>query len=227
MIVPFSPEMYNSVGDHFICSKSKITPGQLSDVIRRSLLKTMNTNMAEYYNVKEPESSSAADRGNDMTAIYRMTRYKQTVRKVKAYFKGYPPFKLGQVMGSRESRWGSDCVSSESQNPNSKYRTYTMAVIQNDSMFNEVCQRNGATYVLFVNAFEMYTRFRTCVDLQNNVFQRDIFLHYTLLDASGKYVDGGVVGTTFQSKTNDIEVIIDKNLGLLCGMIIDIVKKTL
>ena len=37
----------------------------------------------------------------------------------------------------------------------------------------------------------------------------------TILDKKGKYIDGGVIGTTYQSNSNDATKIFEKNLGML------------
>ncbi|MGZ5303476.1 MAG: hypothetical protein ACXWDO_05150, partial [Bacteroidia bacterium] len=79
--------------------------------------------------------------------------------------------------------------------------------------------KNKAKYAVFLSQFEMNTRFKNCMDLQHNVFQRDFYLHYTLLDSAGNYMDGGVVGSTFQSQTNDINVIMNKNMGMMTTLI--------
>jgi hypothetical protein len=227
LVIPFAPQMYACNGDHFICKSSNITPGELSDVLRRSITATMVGNLSNYYNCKEPSKGKPGDKSSDLDDIYAITRFHRERQKLKGYYKGYPHFSLWQMLGPRYMRWGSDCVNNHSEKPNSKRRFYEKAVVQNDSVFHNICTRLDASYALFITQLDINTRFKNCSDLQENIYQRDIFIHFSLLDNTGKYIDGGVVGTTFQSSTNDVGVIIDKNLGKLTGMIVETVRNDL
>lgn len=226
LVVPFNPQMYKNPGDHIICKANDVNPGQLNDMLRRSISSTMVANLSEHYHTKEIKSDNDKDPKSDLSLLYGAIGYKTKKRKPVGFHKGYPTFKLKQFFGPRHTRWGTNCVNKDFTKPFKK-RSYVEAVIKNDSVFSQVMAGNKSSFVLLVNQFEMNTRFKSCLDLQRNVFQRDMYIHFTLLDSSGKKLHGGVVGTTFQSSSNDIEMIMEKNLGLLCGMIIDIVRKEL
>lgn len=143
------------------------------------------------------------------------------------YHKGYPSFKLPQIFGPNRVRWGSDCATKQGAKPHRKNHPYMSAVVADSTTFAQIQGRHEGNYYLMINQFELYTRFKNCTDLRGGVFQRDIFIHYTLVDINGKELDGGVVGTTFQGNTNDLEVIQDKTLGELSGLIIDNVRRRL
>jgi hypothetical protein len=226
LVIPFQPQMYNASGDQYICQKSRITPGELSDMIRRSLTSTLMYNMSDLYNVVEPPDD-LRNKNSDINVIYQITHYTTLYKKLKSYYKGYPPIKIGQIIAPSYMRWGTDCVNDNSQAPNRGHHKYVKAEILRDSLFAGICKRNTSHYALFITQFEMTTRFKNCNDLQNQVFQRDIFIHYTLFDKTGKYIDGGVVGTTFQSNSNDATKILEKNLGVLTGLIIEEMRRKL
>src|SRR5438874_1726589 len=65
LVVPFSPKMYFNNGDHFICKAGNMTPGELSDVIRRSLSSTMKKNLSLYYNAKELDNLDILQHNTD------------------------------------------------------------------------------------------------------------------------------------------------------------------
>src|SRR5688500_14085121 len=50
MVIPFSHQMYKNNGDHFICKSSGVTPGELTDMLRRSTESTMIYNLSGYFN---------------------------------------------------------------------------------------------------------------------------------------------------------------------------------
>jgi hypothetical protein len=225
LIVPFKPDMYVATGDQYICQQSRMTPGQLSDMIRRSLTSTLMYNMSDLYNVVEPPDE-LNKKGSDISVLYEITSFHSIYRKLKSYYKGYPPLSLWKMIAASYVRWGTDCVNDYPQKPNVLHHRYAKAEIKKDTVsYSGICQKYNAHFTLYITQFEMVTRFRNCVDLQNHVFQRDIFIHYTLLDADANFIDGGVVGTTYQSSSNDAVKILDKNLGMLTGLIIEEIRK--
>ena len=221
LVLPFPPQMYEAQGDQYICLKSKLNPGQLSDLFRRSLTSTLMYNMNDLYNVVEP-NDNLSYKNSDISVLYQITNFKTSHKKLKAYYKGYPHFTLWQLLGPLYKRWGSDCVNNVRQKPNRIRHKYVKAEIMKDkdSIYTSIVSRYDALYTLFITDFEMHTRFKNCLDLQDNVYQRDIFIHYTLLDINGDFIEGGVVGTTFQSSSNDAKKIIENNISILTGLII-------
>ena len=213
--------MYEAGGDQFICSKSGITAGHLSDIMRSSFTLSLMEGLNEYYDVTSP-IDNMKDPNSDISVLYQIIRYKTTHQKLKGYAKEYPAFTLWQRIGPAYLRWGSDCVNNTRQKPTPNRHKFEKAIIvkDKDSIYSSIMDRHDASYMVFITDFEMSTRFKTCLDLQSNVFQRDFYVHYTLLDYDGNYITGGVVGATYQSNTNDIKKILDENIGVLSGMIV-------
>lgn len=109
LVVPFNPQMYEAIGEQFICNKSGINPGQLNEIMRTSFTLSLMENMNEYYDVTEP-IDNLKDPNSDISVLYQIVTYKSKYRKLKSYFKDYPAFSLGQRLGPAYLRWGSDCV---------------------------------------------------------------------------------------------------------------------
>ncbi len=221
MVVPFSPQMIDANGNQFICAKSDISAGKFSDIVRTSFTLSLMENLNEYWDVVEPKDN-LADQNSDISVLYQIIHYKTLYKRLKSYYKDYPNFSLWQKIGPAYLRWGSDCVNDQKQKPTVSHHKYDKAEIikGKDSIYSSIMNFHDASFTLIITDFEMTTRFKTCLDLQDNVFQRDFYVHYTLLNFDGKYITGGVVGTTYQSSTNDIKKIIDHNFSTLSGMIV-------
>jgi hypothetical protein len=224
LVVPFMPQMYVATGDYFICKKSALTPGQLSEMMRKSLSATLVHNLGEYYNTVEIPGYYQPNSYNDVSLMYKSIKINYKRQKIKAYYKSAP---TRGIFASGNKKWGSDCINSDSETPGKKRHKFADAVISNDSVFSEVCEKNKAAYVLLITQFEMYTRFKTCLDLQENIYQRDFYVHYVLYTKDGKKVDGGVVATTWESTSNNAKEIMEQNLSTLSGLMIDFCRKCL
>ncbi len=220
LVIPFSPQMYTGNGDHFICKTSDVTPGELTTIFRTASAGLLiNALGNENFNSTGLKDGSTSDKKSDVSKLYDIAYYVKSDKKLIGYLKNFPEFNMKQRMASSRVRWGTDCVSKNPPVPNEKSHNYQEVKINDNDMFYNVLKKNKSKYAVFLSQFEMNTRFKNCMDLQHNVFQRDFYLHYTLLDSAGNYMDGGVVGSTFQSQTNDINVIMNKNMGMMTTLI--------
>src|SRR5687768_2203912 len=109
MVIPFSHQMYKNNGDHFICKSSDVTPGELTDMLRRSTESTMIYNLSGYFNAVGVKENNYNEPKSDISKLYDIFSYEQKTRRLVAYHKGYPPFKLKQIFAPAYVRWGSDC----------------------------------------------------------------------------------------------------------------------
>ncbi|MGZ5243239.1 MAG: hypothetical protein ACXWEY_01605 [Bacteroidia bacterium] len=220
LVIPFSPQMYTGNGDHFICKTSDVTPGELTTIFRSASAGLLiNAIGNENLSSTGLSDGSTSDKKSDVSKLYDIAYYEKSDKKLIGYIKNYPEFNMKQRLSPSHVRFGTDCVNKNSPKPNEKKHSYREVKINDNDLFYNILKKNKAKYAVFLSQFEMNTRFKNCMDLQHNVFQRDFYLHYTLLDSAGNYMDGGVVGSTFQSQTNDINVIMNKNMGMMTTLI--------
>ena len=159
-----------------------------------------------------------------MKAFYNsITRYTQEDKPLVAHATNVENNKLKSLVGGLGGRKKSNDYVSDKNDKKIKHR-YFKAQFLNDSMTSLVSQKYGEDYYLFINHFEMETRYKDCHDMANNAFQRDMYVHYTLIDANNKFVDGGVVMVTFQSSDKQIDDILPKNLDILASLITKQIK---
>jgi hypothetical protein len=101
-------------------------------------------------------------------------------------------------------------------------------VIKDPVIFPYLNKKYHCDYYLFINAIELKTRFKVCMDLLHNVQQKDLILHFSLVDLDGVKVTGGLVGITYEPKGyNDIYEIIENNIGILTGLVADLIRDEL
>jgi hypothetical protein len=134
-----------------------------------------------------------------------------------------------QILGSEEKRWGVNCVDQTSNKPILKNPriTYFDVSIADTSLLPYLTEKYKCDYYLFINGFELKTRFKICMDLMKNVKQKDIILHFTLFDNKGHKKVGGLVGITYEPTYSDIYDIAENNLGILSSLVTDVIKNQL
>ncbi len=81
------------------------------------------------------------------------------------------------------------------------------------------------TILFFLNELDIKTHFEDCLDLALKIYQRELKVHYSIFDRSGKQVYGDVAVVKFPSNSNDVDEIIKSNFPGLSDHIIESVKK--
>lgn len=222
ILIPFDPTQVHSSGEYFILKSGDITANQFVGRIRSDFYSAVNEYMQDDYNIINIFRTKSKERQADLRKLYQITSYDEIMQPVKAYVPNKPPFKLALT---KNDRWGTDCISATENTPDARKHRYARPKFNDSIAVRNISKKYNAGYFLFIDHFEMATRYSNCLDMQRNVFQRDLFVHYAIMDADGKFVDGGVVGTTYESNTNDLQTIIDYNFTNLAFMLIDEVVK--
>lgn len=223
LVVPFSNQMYFINGHHAVCRYEGVTPGELAKKLRCRVAGNVANTLLSDYSV---HLLDAADKDAIyLDSIYAVTEIGGDYSAVKTYLKGYPPIAIWKYLGPKSLRWGTDCVGDGGEGPNIKFRKTDEAIITNDSAFARACAGTNASFVLFLTKFEMNTRFKYCGDMNSSVYQRDIFIHYTLLNDKGKKIDSGIVGTTFNESSNSLDTILGESLPALSEAVAFYVKR--
>lgn len=84
------------------------------------------------------------------------------------------------------------------------------ANVRNKNTFTKLSQKYNTNYFVFVNQLELRTQYKSCLDRSVRLFERDYDLHYTVIDAEGNQVAGGVSTIHVNKNTNDVEEIVTK-----------------
>ena len=77
-----------------------------------------------------------------------------------------------------------------------------------DSVFlSNLCIKYKADLIVSVNQMEIVTNYNTCIDIANRIYQRDVVIHYSIMNAKGKVLIGNLAKSSFPSNSNlDTEI---------------------
>lgn len=79
---------------------------------------------------------------------------------------------------------------------------YMNAVISKPALLNDLYVQYGTDIFVFVNQFEIKTNYNNCLDIANKIYQRELLLHFSVYDKSGKQLAGTYAMTFFPSDSN-------------------------
>jgi hypothetical protein len=234
MIIPYNPANYKSDVDMSgVVYKDDSPFGEYvsaNRLIRYNLEKSLSDDLLLYFDIKKVLFyDKMTSMQKDLDFIYKSVRYDMKSQRLRAYYRNFPEFTVMQILGGEDKRWGVSCVDPQSAKPILKNPrlTYFDVTIMDTALMPFLTQKYKCDYYLFINGFELKTRFKICMDLMRNVKQKDIILHFTLFDNKGRRKVGGLVGITYEPTYSDIFDIAENNLGILSSLVTDVIKNQL
>ena len=233
LLVPLRPGMFETdiaVSQH-LRGLSKIEKRNYTNtnLVRYSLDKTLFDNLLVYFDIKQLLKYDTKLTRQDLNYIYEATNYRVYKQRLRGFYNNFPNFTIFQVFGSEKKRWGINCMASTELKPLPKNPklSYTDVVIQDSNLVPYLVKRYNCDYILFVNQVELKTRFKACMNLVSNIYHKDIILHFTLYDKEAEKTIGGLVGITYAPSENDLIEIVEKNFGILSGLVAKVISAEL
>ncbi len=235
MLIPYQQDKYfsdvNLSGNFFRRKPRGFITVNDNAYLRQNLDKSLFDNLLTYFNINRISYYETKQAKADLTRIYESVNYPVRNQRLKYYYKNLKNFSVFRMITYGKNPYGMDCISQKKgrQVKRNKRLKYTDVVVTDSSLFEYLDQNYHCDYYLFINEVELYSRYRVCNDLMKNVHQKDIVLHFTLIDNSGERVSGGMVAVTYSPTRgrNSIIDVVDKNMNILSSMVTDVIRQEL
>lgn len=196
LVIPFNPELYLSDAEQDIMKHSRRTPEEYRQYFRNSLdLKIASELETEIGCVSLMQDTSLQAR-EDILRFYSICGYEYRepsgVKKPKD--------------AARKNVKSSPDVFNQHAAP--KYISshgeikYMNASVADTAWLKNFATRYNADLILSVNQFEIKTNYNSCLDIANKIYRRELMVHYSLLEPSGKLIQGNLAVAYFPSNSN-------------------------
>jgi hypothetical protein len=229
MIIPFEPKLYMSDVDRGISKKTGMSTTQIKYNFRLGLANTMYSQTIKDRPAIQMYSADNEDIQQDLSYIYKST----------AYHYDYVPeneekpkqSKPKEVLNQMKKRADETLYGSKEQGGTrikdgqlysvdySKDRFMNVRVL-NPNMFRYLSTKYEAGYFVFINQLDVKiapgTDYRA---LENEIYQREIKVHYTIYDQYGNQIYASAAKNYFPSVINDMNMIIKGYMPKICNEI--------
>ncbi len=214
LVIPYKPMMHLSDADNDISRYSDLNPQEVREQLRIGLLKNLNSKLVIEYEAKIPDQDFVQNDDRDLDLIYNSLSFSEdTVFPLKANAK-------------RDSlKWKKNLFNSKENEAKNKDKSYINVSFYDQLLLPDLARKYSADYFVFLNELDIKTNFADCLDLALKIYQRDLKVHYSIFDRSGKQVYGDVAVVKFPSNSNDVNEIIAGNFPGISDQIISSVKK--
>jgi hypothetical protein len=222
LLIPFPSQMYLSDSDREIAEESQVSYDALRSKFRTGLDISFAVRLQELYGDHSLLRDTSDRAASDLNKLYRNAKYQYAFTPEKraemAAAEEEGNKGLAGLLGKKKKKEeepkqekslfdsGSDKASASADEPGS----YMHAELRDSTVLNDLFEVYGTELFLFLNQFEIDTRFDDCIDFDNKIYNREIKVHYDLYRFDGTLLDGGVLITTFPSSVNSVNEITRK-----------------
>ena len=203
LILPFNPKMYNSDADKEILEESMLLFPQLLSRFRSGIGVAVRQRMPGWWESRL--LSDEEDTARDLKVIYASLVYNYELLDEKSSgAKNASPKK-------DESKEDKKIVKGQLKVEQDQRPKFMNIKIKNDTLMRYLSEKYGADNFLFLNQLDISNDLSDYVANANKTYSRVVKVHYTILNKKGKQFFSGIATSKFSAKTNDPQVIINKN----------------
>ena len=211
LVVPYMPAMHLSDADYDIADGSQMEMPKMRSTLRQGIVKALNKKFAEVYNVQRLNNDFVNDDNRDMDVLYHTLLFEgDSVYPLKN------PTRFA-IKDTVPVKKGTKKLKPESQ--------YMNVGIYDEMLIPDLSKKYNANYIIFLNEIDIKTHFDDCLNLALKIYRRDLKIHYSIFDKSGKQIYGDVAVSHFGSNTNDVNEIINENFPSISNYILTSLKK--
>ncbi len=203
MLIPYDPLFYLSDAEADIIEQTKKEP----QLIRESFRQSIDLNIKHAVQKSMPcismlyDADSIPSLKDALSLVYSKTGYR--------YEQPMPlPFQQQQTDSLKRKKNPLEKESYDSKIA-AQYITvkgtdqYMNAVLNKPSVLENLYNQYGTDIFVFVNQFEIKTNYKSCLDIANKIYKRQLMLHFSVFDKNGKQLAGAYAMTFFPSDSNN------------------------
>ena len=202
LMISYYPDYYLSDAERDIMKSTSKSQEEYQRYFRYSLDRKLSGELESVLPTISLLQDTSNDAVKDLYSYYKKTNYNYAdpigIKKDKKKAK-----KASNKQSTEEENQHT-AQQYDKANENQKFMNAQLA----DSVFlSKLCLKYKADLIVSVNQMEIVTNYNTCIDIANRIYQRDVVIHYTIMNAKGKILVGNVAKSSFPSNSNlDTEI---------------------
>ncbi|MDF1673247.1 MAG: hypothetical protein P1U41_07055 [Vicingaceae bacterium] len=224
LIVPFETKMYFSDIDRDISQKTELNFHQIKAKFRAALDQNIFIALKKYYKPLSFYSIEPTEAKKELAYIYNSIGYKYEVvpeeevveketvgKKLIGKFKKKEKEEEYIEAGVRNGQVVSQVDNREK---------YMKTAISNEKLLTNLDKQYKASFYIFINQLDIKRAADSRYLATDEAYQREIKVHYTIFDSTGKEVSSGAIKSRFPSGQNEIDKIIKDQFPLIAERIV-------
>ena len=205
MLVPFEPKLYMSEIDQKINQQTKWNFEQMREYFRRQLDNQIKLKLQSIESPVVTFYTDSAKTSKDLEYIYKSTTLSfDLIDKPTA-----PTVENKTKTGVKNGQLAVE-ISTD--------RKFTNTKLTNNELVPFLNKKYQSQYFVFINELDIRTVMES-YDLATDTYQREVTVHYTIIDNNSKLIAAGAATSRFSSKINDPKKIVSLTFSPIASFI--------
>ena len=217
LIIPFDNKMYMSEVDREVSEENQLDFNQIRSKFRKSLNELLFIALNENYKAFSMLNDDK-DLQEDLLRIYYSLGFKYDVVEKTPEEKELEKKSSGSQKRVLVNKKKDDTKTTSGiqkgeviSNPNNEIR-FMNSVIASPTILEHLSRKYGAELLIFINQMDIkHSPESTAYTLADNTSNREIKIHYTIMDIKGKQQSAGAAFSSFSGNDNNINNIINSS----------------
>jgi len=207
LVIPYIPTYYLSDADKDIAKATKKDIQRIREEFHRNIEWQLTQEIQKKYPcVSLLQKDSIKAYYDAAGKIFNATGYGYEKPKMK------PAELITSVIDNRSSlKTTSDPLTASTYLNDKTNEKFMNAVISKKEVLKKMYEQFGTDYFVFLTQLEFRTNYKTCLDIANQIYQREALLHFAVYDKDGKQIAGNYAISFFTSDENNAYDIMEKN----------------
>lgn len=208
MIVPYEPQYYLSDADHEIVKETGKDPA----IIRESFRKSVDLYVQRLISGYTPclsllnDADSMPQLKETLISIYNKAGYRYEAVMPMPVIKEYTDSVTRSLKKvNKETDDSRTATQYYIPPPDARFMN---AVLSKPEVLQEIFAEFGTDIFVFLNQFEIKTNYKNCLDIANKIYQRELMVHFSVYDFTGKQLAGSYALAFFPSDSNKASEIV-------------------
>jgi hypothetical protein len=219
MLIPYDPRFYLSDADRDIMEQSNMDAAKFRSKFRYGIDRNVQRAISGSY--------KCISLLNDTADILEETMYATLGRTGYRYEKAIPitpkpmeSLKDAVKIKGVNAREHEDSKTASMYIPVKKDAMYMHATVTKPAeLFAELNKQFDTDIYVFLTQFEIKTNYQSCLDIANKIYKREVMVHFTIYDKTGKLLAGSYATSEFPSDSNNANKIIGDCFPEIAGYI--------
>lgn len=218
MIIPFDPNMYFSDADKDLAEYNDKSIKEIRTMFRYGLNVNLNARILSEYESRPLLTDTTHGAMDDLYAIYKGIRYYQDKSMPAEHLMEESQEDTGEkkkLFRRKNEEDGDEANATSKLKKEMNTKAYMNVRIVHQEMLTFLKQKYGTDLFLFINQFDLVTDYEHCLDRATKTYERDIRVHFSVFDYTGKQLAGDVAIVHFPSNSNDMIEIMRSNFPVI------------
>ncbi len=223
LIIPFESKMYISDIDRDLVLKNSVNFQEIKAKFRAALDREIFISLKQYYQPLSFYTIDQTKATKELSYIYNSIGYKYEVIPTKEVVKKKNPAEklLNKFKKKKKEPIKAGIENGEVVSQIDNREKYMKTVLTNAKLLPNLNKKYQASNYIFINELDIKKSANDVYAASEEQYKREIKVHYTIFNASGKAVSSGAIKSRFNAGQNDVNKIIKVQFPLIAQRIVE------